>query len=422
MKKDDEFSFTQEEIPTIKRRSEGTAPVRRSIGSVSEDGLIVPSPVKRRNIPLNNTDETERRQIQRPKDNIQPPRPARQSVQEVQRSVRQTPADESPRTPVREAPIQRPVRETAAQRQARQRPVKPEPPAKTAASIGQRVRTERTADNAAVNRRHTAQEAPRPEAMRTGCGIMPPMALKHPSRYELPAKIEKGMAPPELRQRHELKFYLNYTDYVILRQKMKGLLRLDPNAKNGGYLIRSLYFDNVYNSAVSEKESGVQFRHKYRIRIYNCDKSVIKFEKKVKTGDFISKDSFSMTYREFCMLRDSDIEFLLHKKEALAKEVYLQMRQNLLKPCVVVDYYREPFVMNYETIRITFDSDIRTGEPSWDLFDPALPLMPLLDKGTVVMEVKFAKALPDYIQNVINSASGMQRSAVSKYIICRQYD
>ena len=39
--------------------------------------------------------------------------------------------------------------------------------------------------------------------------------------------------------------------------------------KNGGYLIRSLYFDDYWNSAYEEKESGVLMRKKYRIRIYN---------------------------------------------------------------------------------------------------------------------------------------------------------
>ncbi len=228
---------------------------------------------------------------------------------------------------------------------------------------------------------------------------------------------------PELRQRHELKYYLNYGDYTVLRQKMRGLLHIDEHAdENGSYYIRSLYYDDIYNTAAVEKMAGSDPRYKYRIRIYNFDKGVIRFEKKIKTGKFISKDSFGMSYEEYLALRDGDIEFLLHKRSPLAKEIYLQMRQSLLRPAVIVDYEREPFVMSYEDIRITFDKNLRTGEPNRDIFDPQLPVMPLMPLNTVIMEVKFQKALPVYIEKVINAAEALQNSAASKYIICRQYD
>ncbi|MBQ4061946.1 MAG: VTC domain-containing protein [Christensenellaceae bacterium] len=429
MRQDDEqFTFSKENIPSIKRRdSENAAPQRRSIGSVDEDGLIAPAPIKRRSISNIDT-QSDRSMLKTAEDNrirkdvrenIEN-RAERRNLNDV-RSHENAPSrqpiashKEAQSRPVRQRPSE------VQQRPVEQKPVEPHKKPLEQRPSGMQQRAVRTGAEAIPTKKAVpARETVRPSLK---CGIMPPMYLKDSRLYMQPYKIEKGADAADPVKRHELKFYLNYTDYIILRQKIKGLLHLDEHASEGGYNIRSLYFDNVYNQAAQEKESGVQFRHKYRIRIYNCAKSVIKFEKKIKTGDFISKTSFPLSYKEFCMLRDGDIEFLLHKKEALAKEVYLEMRHNLLRPCVVVDYYREPFVMNYETIRITFDSDIRTGEPSWDLFDPLLPMMPLLDKGTVVLEVKFAKTLPDYIQNVINSANAMQRSAVSKYIICRQYD
>ena len=129
-----------------------------------------------------------------------------------------------------------------------------------------------------------------------------------------------------------------------------------------------------------------------------------------------------MTYDEYLAFIRGDMEFLLHKEAPLAKEIYLQVRQNRLKPAVVVDYEREPFIMDYETIRITFDKNLRSGKASWDIFDEALPRTPMLEKGIVVLEVKYNKALPDYLARVINGISAMQTSAISKYILCRQYD
>ena len=43
---------------------------------------------------------------------------------------------------------------------------------------------------------------------------------------------------------------------------MSPFLHLDPHADEGGYMIRSLYFDDYWNSAYEEKEAGVLMRKK----------------------------------------------------------------------------------------------------------------------------------------------------------------
>ena len=47
------------------------------------------------------------------------------------------------------------------------------------------------------------------------------------------------------------------------------------------------------------KWQGVDFRKKYRIRIYNCQDSHIKLERKIKLSNYIHKDSASITRQEF---------------------------------------------------------------------------------------------------------------------------
>ena len=69
--------------------------------------------------------------------------------------------------------------------------------------------------------------------------------------------------------RNEWKYLISTSEKEVLNLRMKPLMKLDPHAENGGYLIRSLYFDDYWNSAYEEKESGVLMRKKYRIRIYN---------------------------------------------------------------------------------------------------------------------------------------------------------
>lgn len=72
------------------------------------------------------------------------------------------------------------------------------------------------------------------------------------------------LAPPPRRHaeayRHELKYLISYADKAELAVRMAPVLHLDPHAKQGGYFIRSLYFDDYWNTAYAEKDAGVLLR------------------------------------------------------------------------------------------------------------------------------------------------------------------
>lgn len=78
--------------------------------------------------------------------------------------------------------------------------------------------------------------------------------------------------------RNEWKYLISTSEKELLELRMKHLLKKDPHASDGGYMIRSLYFDDYWNSAYEEKESGVLMRKKYRIRIYDYSDRSIKLE------------------------------------------------------------------------------------------------------------------------------------------------
>ena len=58
------------------------------------------------------------------------------------------------------------------------------------------------------------------------------------------------------RFRNEWKYLISTSEKELLELRMKHLLKKDPNAKGNGYMIRSLYFDDYFNSAYAEKESA----------------------------------------------------------------------------------------------------------------------------------------------------------------------
>ena len=188
----------------------------------------------------------------------------------------------------------------------------------------------------------------------------------------------------------------------------------DPhaNARNE-YHIRSLYFDDCFNSAMSDKLDGVMHRHKYRIRIYNFSDKIIRLERKSKRGDYISKLSCSISRDLAEQIIAGDPYGLETLNHPLLQDVYRMMTTYLLRPAVIVDYVREAYIHPCEETRVTFDKQLRTGYVSSDLFNPELPTYPCLDFNQVILEVKYNRRFPEYVLPLVSSIPA-QRSAISK--------
>ncbi len=229
---------------------------------------------------------------------------------------------------------------------------------------------------------------------------------------------------PRIPIRHELKYYINYGEYLHLSRTIDHVMWRDENADEyGEYHIRSLYFDDVYNTAMVEKLAGIENRNKYRIRIYNYSDKQIILERKTKIGDGISKTSAPLTRSQCEALIDGDASVLDYgsKQHPLYGDMFIQMTTRLLRPSVLVDYTREAYVHPAENVRITFDKQLRTGLFSHELFDRWLPTMSPLDSDYVILEVKYDDYLPEYIKKMLWQVESM-RSAISKYVLCRRYD
>ena len=222
--------------------------------------------------------------------------------------------------------------------------------------------------------------------------------------------------------RHELKFLISPSELMVLRGLLRPVLSPYPNGDiNNEYYIRSLYFDTINNDALNEKIAGVGNRKKYRIRIYNFSDRIIKLECKSKYGDLISKQSVSIPRDLADQLIAGDPEGLQRMRHPLLHDVFREIRTHLLRPAVIVDYIREAYISDAEEVRITFDKQIRTGLGSHDMFDPSIPTYPIFDDPVEVLEVKFDEFLPSYLQSILSCVTA-QRSAVSKYVLCRRYE
>ena len=219
--------------------------------------------------------------------------------------------------------------------------------------------------------------------------------------------------------RHEWKHEISYADLLTVRQRMRAIAQPDPHARDGKYLIRSLYFDNLRDKALREKVDGVNRREKFRIRYYNLDPSVIHLEKKSKLNGLGSKYSAGLTAEEAQRIVDGDILWMLDSDQALVKELYCRMVSQGLVPKTVVDYTREPFIFAPGNVRVTLDYDIRTGLDQTDFLNPELITVPAGD-APIILEVKWDAYLPSIIRDAVQ-LPGVRSGAFSKYAQCRIY-
>lgn len=226
----------------------------------------------------------------------------------------------------------------------------------------------------------------------------------------------------KLPARHELKYFIHPAEVEALRLQLNRGLKLDPHCRGGKpYAIRSLYFDDIDNSAYFDKVGGVMHRDKYRIRIYRHSDQEIFLERKRKMGDLIQKSSAQISRRLCEQIISGDPRGIYRSNNPLLQDLFVQMRTKLLRPSVIVDYEREAYLHPVENVRITFDLKLRSGMHSTDLFNPDIPTISPLDSNLEILEVKFDNYLPDHIRLLL-AETRAQRSAISKYVLCRRFE
>ncbi len=216
--------------------------------------------------------------------------------------------------------------------------------------------------------------------------------------------------------RHEEKFLVSTALAELLKSRFRAVLRPDEHAlADGSYLIRSVYFDDTRFTAYNEKLAGVKERVKYRLRFYNFDDSVLFLEKKSKDGRYTGKDSVPVSRAEAeSLLAGTDLDWTAGG--GLLEEFAL-LRRGTHRGVAIVDYDRFAFTYPAENTRVTLDMDVRTCPYCTELFSPALPMLPVLQEGTCVLEVKYDAFLPSHIAYILEGFP-KQHCAVSKYVQC----
>ena len=220
--------------------------------------------------------------------------------------------------------------------------------------------------------------------------------------------------------RTEKKHNLTKLEASGLKSRLSAILSGDPVNGYKPYLVRSLYFDTIYNDDFYEKLAGVEKRQKIRLRVYDPNAKTAKLEIKEKQGATQLKRSLVLTREEAIRLQNCEYEVLQGKDDELAQELYYLMTTKLYRPVCIVEYDRVAFASPTNDIRITFDSDIRSNEGNFSVFDPNLQCYPVFSAKNTVLEVKYNGFLLSYIKDAIGSLD-CRETAVSKYCLARRY-
>ena len=227
----------------------------------------------------------------------------------------------------------------------------------------------------------------------------------------------------ELQFRHEYKYPLTQGDIVIEESKISILAGKDRHVgEKGFYNIRSLYFDDFENRCFMDNENGVDNREKYRIRIYNCSAERISLEVKQKVHGKTHKSACLISYEQCQKLMKGEVpDDITAQQQVLHKLAYL-MQVRLMRPVVIVDYDRVPYVYRKEdaNVRVTFDSNITSIKEPEAFFDPQACGRSVMPMGKALMEVKFDSFLPDEVYCLLQ-LSGLRASTFSKYYLCRKF-
>ena len=222
------------------------------------------------------------------------------------------------------------------------------------------------------------------------------------------------------RYRYELKFIISPKMAYILKTRLLTIMDVDQLANGGanGYLISSLYFDDIDSTAYFEKLDGVLYRTKYRIRVYDYDDSFIRLERKLKHENMTSKDQTKITKEDFYKIINGDINEIAFSENKLYNEFIKDIKIKGLRPSVIVEYKRLALTYPVSDVRVTFDSEVRTGLYNYDLFSPELSTYSVLNPEEVILEVKFNDYLPASISAILTTIPSF-RQAVSKFALCR---
>ena len=227
-------------------------------------------------------------------------------------------------------------------------------------------------------------------------------------------------------QRYEFKYFLPKKISEDIKNQVNNFMDIDKNADsklNKEYFVRSIYFEDDFNSNFDEKVDGHRIRKKFRFRHYGKnleDDGPIYLETKGR--------NLERTYKRRIKIDKSDVELIKKNKflyklsqkysnsQTINEFVFESYRKNL-KPKVIIDYMRRPYVNKHGLyFRLTFDQKISCINLNNNLDNSYLNQNISCKTGYTILEVKFDRSIPLWFHRIIQSYN-LRRQSISKFVL-----
>ena len=226
-------------------------------------------------------------------------------------------------------------------------------------------------------------------------------------------------------ERYEFKYFLRADICEEIINHVKNFMSLDKFAQkipNQNYFVRSIYFEDENNSNFDEKVNGFRIRKKFRIRYYdsNFNKDPVYLETKGRNLERTYKRRVRIDHEDLKLIgKNEPLNILLSKyaDSQTIKEFVFEYYKKKLKPKVLIDYTRKPFVNNHGLyFRLTFDQNLSCVNLSNSLKNISINQKIKCKAGFSILEVKFERSIPLWFHRIIQTYN-LRRESISKFVL-----
>ena len=208
-------------------------------------------------------------------------------------------------------------------------------------------------------------------------------------------------------KRREKKILFDAALYEPLKQRIEEFMDADPYNVNGEpYMICNLYFDNQNNDVIRNSVQLPKYKEKLRLRSYGTPTADTKvfLELKKKHNGIGTKRRAKITMAQvnaFLERREYPADTKYINLQVL-REIDYYLSHTPVQPVAYVSYLRYAYFGKEDPeFRVTFDLDIVSRRHDLTL-ESGRYGEPLLPDGMMLMEVKFAGAVPYWFVQIMN--------------------